>query len=138
MFACCKRAQRRFRHGSHIAVFEGSDPFSRCHSQGLPEKFDEGARLPVADLSRDRFYRTPRSQQLDSFHQTYLPSPNFEAHPNFFAENSLERSDAYTDFSADNTQGRSIRQVRDEDFSDSKRSRLLGKPHGHRNWRGVP
>ena len=63
-------------------------------------KFDEGARLPIADLGRNRFYRTP----CYSFHQTHLPSPKLEARPNFSAESSLQCPDAYSDFSTQRIQ----------------------------------
>ncbi len=48
-----------FRPRSLVLGFERGNPCSRCHSKSLPEEFDEGARLPIADLSRNRFYRTP-------------------------------------------------------------------------------
>src|SRR6266403_818889 len=83
---------------------ERGNPCSRCHSKSLPEKFDEGARLPIADLGRNHFYRTPCNQQLDSFHQTHLPSPKLEARPNFFAESSLNCPYACTDFSTQRIQ----------------------------------
>jgi hypothetical protein len=79
--------------------FERGYPRSRCHSKSLPEKFDERALLPVADLGRNHLYRTPFNQQLYAFHQTYLPSPKLEARPNLSAESSLDRPYAYTDFS---------------------------------------
>ncbi len=89
-----------FRPRSLVMGFERGDPSSRCHSKSLPEKFDEGARLAIADLGRNRFYRMPCNQQLYSFHQAHLPSPKLEARPNFSAESSLDCPDAYTDFSA--------------------------------------
>jgi hypothetical protein len=93
-----------FRPRSLALGFERGNPCSRCHSKSLPEKFDEGARLPIADLGRNRFYRTPCNQQLYSFHHTHLPSPKLEARPNFSAESSLECPDAYTDCSTQRIQ----------------------------------
>src|ERR1700747_2112963 len=49
-----------------------SDPSFRCHSKGLAEKFDECARLPIADLGSNRLHSTSLNQQLYSFHQTHL------------------------------------------------------------------
>ena len=83
-----------------VLGFEGGDPCFRCHSESLPENFDEGAWLAIANLGRHGLYRTPRNQQLYSFHQTHLPSPILEGRPNFFAESSLDCPHAYTDFSA--------------------------------------
>ena len=96
--------RRLFRLGSLVSGLERGNPCSRCLSKSLPEKFDEGARLPIADLGRNRFYRTSCNQQLYSFHQTHLPSPKLETRPNFFAENSLDCPDAYTDFSTQRIQ----------------------------------
>jgi len=102
--------------------FEGGNPSSRCRSKGLPEKFDKGTRLAIADLGGNRLYRTPGNQQLYPFRQTHLPSPKLETHPNFSAESSLDCPDAYTDFATKHIQRWSIRLVCDEGFSDSKRS----------------
>jgi hypothetical protein len=93
-----------FRPRSLVLGFERGNPFSRCHSKSLPEKFDKGARLVIADIGGNRFYRTPCNQQLYSFHQTHLPSLRLETHPNFSAESSLDCPDAYTDFSTQRIQ----------------------------------
>jgi len=77
---------------------ERGNPCSRCDSKRLPKKFDKGARLAIAYIGGNRFYRTPCNQQFYSFHQTHLPSPKLETHPNFFAESSLDCPDAYTYF----------------------------------------
>jgi NarL family two-component system response regulator YdfI len=61
---------------SLFSGLERGNRCSRCHSKSLPEKFDEGAWLPIADLGRNRFYRTSCNQQLYSFHRTHLPSPH--------------------------------------------------------------
>jgi hypothetical protein len=61
---------------SLFSGLERGNRCSRCHSKSLPGKFDEGARLPIADLGRNRFYRTSCNQQLYSFHRTHLPSPH--------------------------------------------------------------
>src|SRR6266566_3744272 len=63
-----------------------SDPSFRCHSKGLAEKFDECARLPIADLGSNRLHSTSLNQQLYSFHQTHLSSPKLVARPNFSAQ----------------------------------------------------
>src|SRR5256884_5831117 len=55
-----------------------SDPSFRCHSKGLAEKFDECARLPIADLGSNRLHSTSLNQQLYSFHQTHLSSPKLD------------------------------------------------------------
>ena len=77
-----------------------SDPSFQCHSRGLAEKFDECARLPIADLGSNRLHSTSLNQQLYSFHQTHLSSPKLEARPNLSAEDSLDCPDACTNFSA--------------------------------------
>src|SRR2546429_4335198 len=77
-----------------------SDPSFRCHSKGLAEKFDECARLPIADLGSNRLHSTSLNQQLYSFHQTHLSSPKLVARPNLSAEDSLDCPDACTNFSA--------------------------------------
>jgi hypothetical protein len=102
--------------------FERGNPCSRGHSKSLPKKLDESARLAIADLGGNRFYRTPCNQQLYSFHQTHLPSPKLETRSNFSAESSLDCPDAYTDFATERIQRWSIRLVCDEGFSHSKRS----------------
>jgi hypothetical protein len=56
-----------FRPRSLALGFERGNPCSRCHSKSLPEKFDEGARLPIADLGRNRFYRTPATSSSIPF-----------------------------------------------------------------------
>jgi hypothetical protein len=139
-FAVAGSAENRilFRSRSLVLCFERGNPCSRCHSKSLSEKCDEGARLAIADLGCNRLYRTPFNQQLYPFHQTHLPSPKLEARPNFSAESSLNCPDAHTDFSTQRIQWWSICLVCHESFSDSKRSRILGEPHKHRNWRGIP
>jgi len=109
-----------FRPRSLALGFERGNPCFRCHSKSQPEKFNEGARLPIPDLGGNRFYRTPCNQQLYSFHQTHLPSPKLEAHPDFSSESSLNCPDAYTDFSTQRIQGWSICLVCEERFSDTK------------------
>src|SRR5207244_5812062 len=71
-----------------------SDPSFRCHSKGLAEKFDECARLPIADLGSNRLHSTSLNQQLYSFHQTHLSSPKLVARPNLSAEDG--RSEEHT------------------------------------------
>jgi len=44
-----------FRPRSLVLGFERGNPCSRCHSKSLPEKFDKGARLAIADISGNRF-----------------------------------------------------------------------------------
>jgi hypothetical protein len=127
-----------FQPRSLVLSSERGDPCLRWHSKGLPEEFDEGARLSVADLCRNGFYRMPCNQQLDSFRQAHLPSPKLKTRPNFSAESSLDSPDAYTDFFTKRIQRWSPCLVCDEGFRDSKRPGILREPYECGNCRGVP
>ncbi len=114
-----------------------SDPSFRCHSKGLAEKFDECARLPIADLGSNRLHSTSLNQQLYSFHQTHLSSPKLEARPNLSAEDSLDCPDACTNFSAQRPERWSVLLICHKGSSNTESSRIVRQCHKCRNWRST-